>query len=277
MVFVTFDSRNRGRTGNQIIQYLICKVFEIKFSYQYISFFEFNLKQISKEDIFICNEENMDDLLNNKNNIWELMKDKHILGDGYFQKSKYFFDNREKLLEILYNKNNLDYWIFEDNKIYIKDFLQFENNYTFDDNDLVISLRLDDFIQLPCKTSDIIPPFFYTNLLNQENFNKLYIVCDKLRWEWEYNYLLNFKKWNPIIIQGNIFHDASVIRDCKRLIHSNSTFCWIMSFFSRNKIQRFIPNTNFYNEQKLFKIEENDTIIDVKPLNHSDVFEIKNE
>jgi len=274
MNFVTFDSSNKGRTGNQIIQYLMCKVIEIKFGHKYLCFSEFGLNQISKEQIFVLNEENIQKLLNNDNNIWEFIKDKHLIAEGYFQKSEYFFDNRNCILEILYNENNVDYWIFENKKVFIKDFLSFKNNYDFNEDDLVISLRLDDFIQLPCKTSDIIPPSFYIDILNKTNFNKLYIVCDKLRWEWEYNYLDFFKKWNPIIIQGNVIHDASIIRDCKRLIHSNSTFCWIMSFFSKNKIQRFIPNTHFYKGQMLLKINENDVIIDIKPLNHKDVFEI---
>lgn len=274
MVFVTFDSRARGRTGNQIIQYLVCKVLEIKLGHKYISFQEFDIKQISKDQTFVFNEQNIDDLLNNTNNIWDEIKEKHFIGEGYFQKSEYFIKDRNSLLENIQDENNTDYWIFEDKKVFIKDFLIYKNNYDFKEDDLVISLRLDDFIQLPCKTSDIIPPSFYTDILNQTKFRQLYIVCDKLTWDWEYNYLDFFKKWNPILIQGTILHDASIIRDCKRLIHSNSTFCWIMSFFSETKMQRFIPNTHFYSHQSFFKIKDDDTIIDVIPLTHKEVFEI---
>ena len=139
---------------------------------------------------------------------------------------------------------------------------------------MVLSLRLDDFIQLPCETSDIIPPSFYINILEQSDFRQLYIVCDKLKWDWEYKYIEFFKKWNPIFIQGSLHHDASILRDCKKLIHSNSTFCWIMSFFSKTKIQRFIPNTHFYKGQLLEKIHENDVMINISPLTHKEVFEI---
>jgi hypothetical protein len=274
MNLITFDSRDRGRTGNQIFQYLICKVIELKLGHKYTSFSEFEIKQISKDQIFVFNEQNIGDLMNNKNNIWDEIKQKHVIGEGYFQNSEYFIKDRNALLTTIQDENNTDYWMFENKKVFIKDFLLYKNNYDFKEEDLVISLRLDDFIQLPCETSDIIPPSFYINILNQCEFRKLYIVCDKLRWDWEYNYLDFFKKWNPILIQGTLLHDASVIRDCKRIIHSNSTFCWIMSFFSTTKIQRYIPNTHFYKQQKLLKISEKDKIIDVNPLTHQEVFKI---
>ena len=272
MVFVTFDSRARGRTGNQIIQYLVCKVLELKLGHTYISYDLFDLD--NNKEIFLYNDENIEDLLSNNNNIWDEIKDKHLIGEGYFQKSEYLMKDRNSLLEMVYNENNCDYWVFNNNKIFIKDFLFYKNNVDFNDNDLVISLRLDDFIQLPCKTSDLLPPSFYINILNSINFNKLYIVCDKITYQWEYDYLDFFKKWNPILIQGTILHDASIIRDCKNLIHSNSTFCWIMSFFSETKLQRFIPNTHFYSHQSLFKINDNDIIIDVNPLTHKEVLEL---
>ena len=274
MFCVSFDSSNRGRTGNQIFQYLMCKVLEIKLGHKYLSFSEFEMNKIPKEQIFIYNDENIEDIINNKNNIWEAIKKKHLIGEGYFQKSDFFIKDRETLLEIINNKENMDYWIFENKKIFIKDFLLYKNNFDFNNNDIVLSLRLDDFIQFPCETSDILPPTFYTNILDELIFEKLYIVCDKLSWDWEINYLDFFKKWNPILIQGSIIHDASIIRDCKNLIHSNSTFCWIMSFFSKTKLKRFIPNTNFYKGQKLLKISENDSFYEVKPLSHKEVLEI---
>ena len=274
MVYISFDSTNRGRTGNQIFQYLICKVIEIKIGHKYINYNELCIQNVKKEDLFIFNDENIDDLLMNKNNIWYTIKDKYLIGEGFFQKSEYFINLREQLLEILYSKNNNDYWIYDNKKMFIKDFLFYENNFFFNNDDVVLSLRLDDFIQLPCKTSDIIPPSFYINILNDLTFKKLYIVCDKLRWNWEYNYLDFFKKWNPILIQGNVIHDASIMRDSKILFHSNSTLCWIMSFFSKTKIKRYIPITHFYKGQSLQKICETDTIIEINPLTHNEVFDI---
>ena len=262
-----------GRTGNQIFQYLITKVLQLKYGHRYRCFHE--IEDLQK-DVFVVTEENISDILseNQDNPYLEILKSKNLLCEGYFQKSEYFVQVREKLLDTLYDENNNDYWIYNDKRVYIKDFLNYRNNYCFQENDVVISLRLDDFIQLPRESSDILPPQFYLNILEKLTFNNLYIVCDKIRWDWEYRYMDFFKKWNPIMIQGDIMHDASVIRDCKFLIHSNSSFCWIMSFFSRDQKKRFIPYTNFYKGQKMYEIEDSDLLFHVKPLLHNEVYNI---
>jgi hypothetical protein len=139
----------------------------------------------------------------------------------------------------------------------------------------VVSLRLDDFIQKPCETSDILPPEYYLNILEDEMQyrDRLFIVSDKIRLDWEIKYLEFFKKWDPIFIQQDLLSDFAVLRDCSILVHSNSTFCWMASFLS-NKTKRYIPKTNFYKGQLLTHISENDTLVDVKPMPHQDVYEL---
>ena len=77
-------------------------------------------------------------------------------------------------------------------KEYIKTFLTGSQTQKFKNNDVVISLRLDDFIQLPCPTSDILPPSFYFDILESIYFDTLYIVCDKLHHDWEHKYMRFF-------------------------------------------------------------------------------------
>jgi hypothetical protein len=140
-----------------------------------------------------------------------------------------------------------------------------------------MSLRLDDFIQYPCKTSDILPPQYYMDILNNMKINsKLYIVCDKIKHDWEVKYIEYFKKWNPILIQEDLINDIAVMRDCNYLIHSNSTLCWIISFLS-NKETRFIPfipKTDKNLNQHLEKIENKDTLCYVHTLTHEEVFHL---
>ena len=59
-------------------------------------------------------------------------------------------------------------------------------------------------------------------------------------------------------------------------IHSNSTFSWLMSFFSQipNK-KRYIPCTKMYKGQELNIIDTNDIFIEVKPLTHEEVHHIQ--
>lgn len=260
---VTFHD-NGGRFGNQMFSYLTSKLISHKFGHKYISSENVNLS-----DFMLINEENIKDLLDGKINA-----QKNILLSGFFQKSEYFVEYRKELLDLVYNSDD-DYFILNKKKCYIKDYIvNSTHKININKNDLVISLRLDDFIQNPCKTTDIIPPQYYIDILNNMDVNSnVYIVCDKIKYDWEFKYVDFFKKWNPILIQEDLKHDIALMRDCNILIHSNSTLCWIISFLS-NKEKRIIPFTPkiFMNQnQKLEKIEQNDILNYVDPLTHSEL------
>jgi len=268
-MFITFKN-NGGRTGNLIFQYMICKLIEIKLKcHTYIPYNKFSLT-----NEFIITDENIEEVLHPSSSffIFVLLQNKNIICNGYFQKSKFFMEYREELLRIM-RESSEDYWILDDKKYYIIDFFKETSRFSVTEKDVVISLRLDDFIQYPCPTSDIIPPQYYLDILNELTFNKLYIVCDKVKYDWEYRYLEFFRKWNPIYVIGDtLFKDGALIRDCTTLIHSNSTFSWLMSFFSQNPDKkRYIPCTYMYKVQKLEHIVKTDIVEQVQPLTHDEV------
>jgi hypothetical protein len=275
MPYISFYKKPSARTGNIIFQYLICKVLSLKYGHTYVSIEEVADKTT---DVFMVYETNISDLLST-NPVPDLAK-MNIICDGFFQQSEYYVPIREQLLSDLSGCE--DYWIGHKGvRQYICDFISGTHKMELSPDDIVISLRLDDFIQSPCPTSDIIPPQYYTHILENwcslrnrtEPFGKLYIVCDTIRHDWERKYLEFFKKWDPILIQEDLLHDCSMMRDCPTLIHCNSTFCWIASFFSTDPAKvRFIPKTNFYNGQSLNKICDSDIIQNVSPLPHSDVY-----
>jgi hypothetical protein len=270
MIYVSFKCQ--GRSGNLIFQYLFCKVFTLRYGHKYIPKDEFD-ERFANDNYLVINDGNLQDLINNNNN-----ENTNILLDGYFQNSELYINYRVKLLDLLYNNNFEDYWILENKKYYITDFLNSTHSVNLRDNDIVINLRLDDFIQLPCKTSDIIPPQYYLLILESMNIdiNKqiVYIVCDKFNYQWEREYIKFFDKWKPKLVQSNILNDCALMRDCKILLHSNSTLCWTMSFLSKNKTQRYIPKTNFYVGQRLNHIHPSDIITNVTPLLHDEVYNI---
>lgn len=264
---VTFADNN-GRFGNQMFSYLMSKLITCKFGHIYTS-----IEQCDLSNFTLINDENVNDLLNGK-----LHTNKNILLNGFFQKSDYFVDYRKELIKMIYDERNTDYFLLNNQKCYIKDYLANANHsLQLNEDDVVISLRLDDFIQYPCKTTDIIPPQYYMNILkNMKLTSKLYIVCDKIKYDWEFKYIEYFQNWNPILLQNDLKHDIALMRDCNNLIHSNSTLCWIISFLS-NKKQRIIPFTpkTFMNQnQKLEKIEINDILNYVNPLTHEEVFKL---
>jgi len=294
--YVSFDDKLNGRFGNQLFRYLTCKLLTILFDVEYVyinnlpkdnfpkdNFPKDNLPKdnfpkdnLPKDNFIIINEDNITDIIKDKH-LYET--NSFLIGDGYFQKSELFVNYREKLLELICNEKNNDYFFYNNECIYIKDYLI--NNYHSVDlktTDIVIHIRLDDFIQYPCKTSNIIPPQYYIELLTNEHITdeKIYIVCDKLKYDWEFKYIEFFNKFNPILIQNNLKHDIALIRDCKKLLHSNSSLCWIISFLSK-KIRRIIPYTSkeYMNQKECLKhITIDDVLKYVTPLDHDEVHKL---
>ena len=257
MPYVSFVN-NGGRTGNNIFQYLAAKLIQIKYGHTYVPFGDLT-------DGTAVTESDYDTDLTTYNN---------IICKGYFQKSEFFVPYREHLITAI--KDCDDYW-FDDygNKIMIRDFFHHPSSENLSENDVVVSLRLDDFIQCPCPTSDILPPQHYLGILEEEMRmgGKLVIVSDKLRYDWEHKYVEFFQKWNPVFYRERLLDDFALMRDCPTLLHSNSTFCWLASFFSlRTHKRRHIPNTHFYVGQSLKQIADNDIMYDVSPLPHADVY-----
>ena len=271
--YVTFEKKQSARTGNILFQYLFAKSISIRFGHTYIPIEEIP----SRENTLVIYDSNSGELWSGEID----PSNRNIILDGFFQRSEYYVYNRGRILDSLYSTD--DYWIgCSGKKEYMRDFLTFTHKYLFHPNDVVISLRLDDFIQLPCPTSDIIPPQYYLNVLENwvdqksttPTFGNLYIVCDRIRHDWERKYLDFFQKWSPILIQDTLQHDCAVMRDCPNLLHSNSTLCWFMSFVSKSKISRFIPKTGFYGGQNLCKIEYPDILTTISPLSHHDVYNL---
>ena len=304
MPFVTFLVE--GRTGNNIFQYLISKVLHIRFGHTYIPIDEieninaklmqsrFDKSYFSEEEMkrfHVIYEGDIEYIL--AGNVPDIA-DKDIVCIGYFQRSEIYLPYRNELLRLL--KNSDEYWIKnvavskldsalfcsqshlrsygeQSKKVFIKDFFHSTHDQVINENDIVVSLRLDDFIQYPSHRSDIIPPEYYLEILEKEmqHRDRLFIVSDKIKLHWEKKYIEYFQKWNPIFVQGDLFSDFAFMRDSPILLHSNSTFCWLASFFSENKIKRYIPNTHFYAAQSLKHIEENDTITDILTFTHDEV------
>jgi hypothetical protein len=275
MPYITFVKKHTARTGNIIFQYLFCKALSLNFGHTYIPIEEYKSdSSLFLDPIYIydsnSNEYYNTDFIN--------VEGRDIICDGFFQQSHFYVNIREKLLT--FPNSVEDYWYGVDgNKEYLSDFINHPSPVVLDENDLVISLRLDDFIQLPRETSDIIPPEHYINIIDNwiqhyGKFNKLYIVMDKFKHDWEHRYVEYFGKWNPILLQNSLKDDIAVMRDSYTLLHSNSSLCWISSFISKSSKMRFIPNTHFYGGQNLDKIDETDIMIDVSPLTHHAVYNL---
>jgi len=266
---ITF--KKLGRTGNNLFQYMFCKLICIQTNYQYIPLEELDISKpnmpIYENDLYITLEKILSGEIINVN----------LICEGYFQKSDYYILYREQLLDIIYTTN--EYWIDDNgNKKYIRDFINTTSHICLNNNDIVIHVRLDDFrhgYNMP--TTDLTPPSYYINILKKWKapIYNIYILCDTIRYDWEFQYINCFNQFKPILIQGSLLEDIAIMRDCSILLHSNSTLCWFMSFISKRKKIRFIPDTNFYKEQKLKLIDGTDIYEKISPLLHSQILSNK--
>ena len=117
---------------------------------------------------------------------------------GHFQKSRWYIPHREQL------------------KTYY-DLPPIEPNFS----DIVLHIRADDYSR-----DSIIHPKWYKDILKREDYDRLFIVMSPLDTE----FLDQFIDFNPIIVSSSVRDDFLFIRNFKKIICSNSTFCWWAAF-----------------------------------------------
>ena len=276
---VTFSKIANARTGNILFQYLFCVRISVLYGHKYVAIEDVDMEKIVKDDPLIkLTDSNLREIDENQ------IRSSPILCEGFFQRDEFYLPCRERILEYLSTTD--DSWIgFSGKREYIRDFISSPHSTTITANDIVMSLRLDDFIQLPNPTSDILPPHYYMDILEKwfsadgREDGRLIIVSDKFHHYWEHKYIEYFAKWSPIIVQNTLLEDFALMRDCPALIHSNSSLCWFASFLSSvNGKHRFIPVTGTYSSQHLEAIYsgsyclETDTVIHVRPMEHAEVY-----
>jgi hypothetical protein len=275
---VTFSKIPNARTGNILLQYFFCIRISILYGHKYVA-----IEDLSANDIPFIKITDSTIILDETH---------HFLCEGFFQRNEFYLPIRERMLA--YFKTTDDYWIgYSGKREYIRDFLDSHSPFEILPNDIVMSIRLDDFIQLPNPRSDILPPQYYTDILEKwfssdsptsasvafrsgiaqnQSDGRLIIVGDKFRHHWEHKYIEYFDKWSPVIVQNSLMEDFALMRDCPALIHSNSSLCWIASFLSDKR--RFIPVTGTYSSQHLEEISSTDIVIRVQPMEHKEVYSL---
>lgn len=218
-----------GRDGNKMFQYVSARIFSEKNGLNLITNLSCELvttkKHISFDDDFDRNK-NVKVTTNDfsENEINFKGKSLNYIFDDYFTNGDYISNNKELVRNF-----------FELPKV--------EKNL----KDIVIHLRLYDFshsnyMYEPTNwdRSEVISPDYYTKILENETFEKLYIVVDEIRLEWEKKYLDFFKKYNPIIFSSSPKEDFEFIFSFDKIICSNSSFCYWAAFLSdASKIYTF--------------------------------------
>ena len=126
---------------------------------------------------------------------------------------------------------------------YIKPYKEMVKSYY---SSLVLPNRNNNDIVLMLRNSRIdgtfvLPDEYYTNILDEENFDKLYISLDHID---KHTLLLEkLSKYNPTIIDGKIIDVFSQITSFNKIIASQGTFSFWACFLS-NADKIYWPITN---------------------------------
>jgi hypothetical protein len=103
-------------------------------------------------------------------------------------------------------------------------------------NDMVIMLRNSNMAD-----NFMLPDRYYTDIIEQETFDNLYISLDHR--DKHVSLLEKLEKYNPIFIEGDILNLFSQITSFNKIIASQGTFSFWACFLSEAKII-YWPNTN---------------------------------
>ena len=211
-----------GRYGNMLFIYFIGRLYAEKYNLNLITNIENMYFKINNPVNYGVPPNDLktyqinDNLYNKETNNLPYYGPGKYIFNGYFQYENIFFENKEKILnyiDLKYEKKDI----------------------------CTIHVRLDDYF-LPNNRHLIINKNYYLDCIKKygNKYEKIYIVCDKLRYDWEKDYMSqliegikNINK-EPIYFENSIMEDLMILYQSNCIITSNSTFCFWASFFSKS-------------------------------------------
>jgi hypothetical protein len=219
---------NKGRFANNLFQYFAAQIIKKIFGCSKVKYVS-----VTPQHCYIIDDEKFKKIihayinLQNKN-LHLLPKDFDIYKDiclcGFFQRSE-IFEYLKDYIKELYNVENKD---LINDKYRICDTILNVKPIGLS-NDLIVHVRLDDFIH-DVHNSEIFDPIQIKSIIKNISYDKLYIICDKLRYDWEKKYMNNFDDLNPTYISSNLLEDFSYLKSATKILISGSTLSWIAAF-----------------------------------------------
>lgn len=260
-MWIYFTNANTGWFGNQLYAYLTAKiinhitghevVFEKNVSEYYHTYTDWNWIDFEKK--FLEDNTYRDPAFSH-----------NIVLSGYFQRSKILNHFRDYLMSIFTPDNNdIITWLWD--PIYkASDIIATPSNKKFTQDELVIHLRLGDFITL----GQAIDPSVYFNEIQKllesgTHISKYIIVCQPPENKVDEDYLNHFRKLEPVeIISNTQMEDFKTMQNAKLMICSNSTYSWLAAFFG-NADKLLIARETIHTSPNLVEIGSNSKLFDI--------------
>ena len=231
-----------GQFGNNLFQYFAAEI--IKKIYQYdtttpTQIINLDFNTVISDELFIkITQEYM------RGNILPIDTSKDILLMGFFQRSDIFEYERD-YIRSLFTINNTSYI---STRTQVCNILKYKTKHTIQptEKDLTLHVRLGDFYDKSTDKSQIYNPEYLKGIIKSIQYDKLYIVCDTPKEEWEETYLKTFDELNPIRVSGLLGDDFDFLLNSYKLVTSASTLCWLGAMLSQKATEVHIPYNNYY-------------------------------
>ena len=235
----------RGRTGNNIFQYMAAEVIKHIYNFDVV-----RMAPSIPSHCHVIADQEYRSICNDYLACPRVLSTPHtnIALNGYFQHSPILLALRP-IIRPLFNPFNM---IQLNDSYKVCDFSEKNtiHQHYHDKNALVLHLRLDDFIHLDN------PPEIFDNtklgdILDKLTFSRLYIVCDVLRADWERKYVQYFMDRYPAtLVTGSMLDDFHFMKNSNRLFTSPSTFSWLAAYLG-DASEVHIPYSNYHKENQV--------------------------
>ena len=227
-----------GRLGNAIFRYFASIVFSLIYNGIISNGYGYeNSITINDNDFIILSNNILD---NNIQNIQNIDRNKNYNFRGYFQHDLIYRKFKNQIIHYIKNNPVVDL-VTDHNEIY-KSIDLIECPYTFQQYDIVVHLRLEDFVT----SLSLIHPKSLKNVLEKIDFTnktKCFVV-KKPTTQIEEKYIDYFKEFEMIIESNDPITDFHIMKNAKILVCSCSTLSWCASFLSETIETCYFPNYN---------------------------------
>ncbi len=215
--------RSNGRFTNNLFQYFAAQIVKKILNYDFIALDTSNTELI-KSSCYVIDDKKFKQI-HTDTFLANIDTSKNIYLDGYFQRSEIFANYREYIKSLIHENNKDRFGILYSYTI-CDLVLPSKNSRSPGKNDLVMHIRLDDFLG----DLQIFDSSFLKEIISKIQYDELYIVCDKLKQEWEYKYMAHFLDLQPILISESLLEDFNFMRQSTKILTSASTLSWMAAF-----------------------------------------------